>query len=125
MLDQTPSAAFRAKDLRGAIGLAELTGPERRALWLLLLHWEALDCNRRDDAAVIFTHLTSSTAPSLKGWKAKLAVHLLAELQPQQLHALAKLRRELLAENKTWISLLARLLAKRGYGAGDLQKILP
>jgi tetratricopeptide (TPR) repeat protein len=88
---RSPLALLRAGALNEAIGNIDLFDPERRTLWLLLICWELFEVGKVEEARSLVRRLASASAPSLKGWKAKVAVLLLTEAFPLDTQAFDKL----------------------------------
>jgi hypothetical protein len=80
---ESPLDALRSGNLKRALKLADLTDPERRVLWYLLLAWELYDGGWGEAAAEVLDMLCSGELPRLdhrKHRNADIGVVLLARL---------------------------------------------
>src|SRR5262249_51230342 len=77
---QSPLGALRAGSMERAVAAAELTEPERCALWLLLLMWAARASGADNDAARVAELLKQKELPRLTGQWARYAGTLLGRI---------------------------------------------
>jgi tetratricopeptide (TPR) repeat protein len=96
MAGRSPLSILRVGTPSEAIALVELFDPARRTLWLLLICWELAEAGKIEEARSIVRRLASATAPSLKGWKGRVAALLLTEVLSLDPQAFGKLVHQVL-----------------------------